>query len=203
MPAHNLFGDVPWVVTDLFFAVFWMFPATYLPFLLAVFDANHARVVRFSLIYLATFFLLGNVMAGLFMSGGPIYYDRLVGGNAFADLVAIFESGARGETLTSNLQGLLWTAYAEGEQKFGSGISAFPSVHVAMTALWALYLVEVSRKLLPLSIALVLIYQVFSVFLGWHYAVDGYALILVILALWALTRKSGQETNVATQLTPT
>ena len=80
---------------------------------------------------------------------------------------------------------MLWTQYVNAEAGF-VGISAFPSMHNAVAALLALAAWRVSR---PLGAAMTLFAVMIlagSVHLGWHYAVDGYAGILVAVVCWRL-----------------
>jgi len=57
-----------------------------------------------------------------------------------------------------------------------------------MATVLALYLFELDRRLWPLSLLFVALYQFLSVYLAWHYAIDGYFSILVILPAWAFLR---------------
>ena len=63
----------------------------------------------------------------------------------------------------------------------GSGISAMPSLHVAMAYL--LYL-AVSARLKLIALVYVGLIWIGSVHLGWHYAVDGLLSILVVFLIW-------------------
>lgn len=190
-------------VTDVIYVMLWIIPAVYFPLFLAFFDGDRARINRFSMLYLFVLFFLGNVVAGLFMSVGPVYFDRQLGGAEFAGLATAIQASGIAESATGILHDKLWVAFSRDAQEFGSGISAFPSVHVAMTVVLALYLYELNRKLLPVGVALVAIYQFLSVYLGWHYAVDGYFSIVAVTGAWALTRGFEPKPNVATQLTAT
>jgi hypothetical protein len=62
---------------------------------------------------------------------------------------------------------------------------------MAMVTVIAAYAVERVRTLLIPAILIVAIYQFLSVYLGWHYAIDGYASILGVLAMhrWLRRRK--------------
>jgi hypothetical protein len=82
------------------------------------------------------------------------------------------------------LQEALWTSYLTGGGGLVSGISAMPSMHVAMPALFA---VAAWRRARALAMALwvyTAVIVVGSVHLGWHYAVDGYASILLVFPIW-------------------
>jgi hypothetical protein len=65
-----------------------------------------------------------------------------------------------------------------------SGISAFPSVHVAVAALYVFVGFAVHRLLGWAFLALLLGTLVGSVHLAWHYALDGYVAIVAVAALW-------------------
>ena len=209
------FGVDPWKIVladpirvsfftaDIVYVLLWMIPAIYFPFLLAFFDENEERRTRFSLLYLMNLSLIGLVLAGVFMSGGPIYHDYLVGGTDFAGLHATLAERGIADSYAGRLHEGLWTAYVNGEQEAGSGISAFPSVHIAMATVFALYFYELSPRFLPLSVLIVATYLFFSVYLGWHYAIDGYASAAIVVAAWAYMRRRKPSHNVAAQLTPT
>jgi PAP2 superfamily. len=135
--------------------------------------------------YLLLWPLLGNLVAGAVMTAGPVYYGLVTGDEGrFEDLMA-YLSFSQGLPLSSfDVQRDLWAAYTHGLSTMGSGISAFPSMHVAMATLFAL----VARRMHPrLAIAFAgfaLLILAGSVHLGWHYAVDGYASALVTLGVW-------------------
>lgn len=90
------------------------------------------------------------------------------------------------ESAVGYTQENLWRFLAEFNQEKGSGISAFPSVHVAIAALLALYGWERGPLWAALSGAYCLIILFLSVYLGWHYAVDGYFSILALWLMWRL-----------------
>ena len=76
-------------------------------------------------------------------------------------------------------------------QTAGSGISAFPSLHVAMMTVVALYLAGFGWIGKAVGVALVSAVLFVSVWIGYHYAIDGYASIGAVLAAhWALRRRS-------------
>ncbi|MNI64247.1 PAP2 superfamily protein [compost metagenome] len=85
-------------------------------------------------------------------------------------------------------QTYLWALHESGSAGFGSGISAFPSIHVGLITLNALFLNGYSRRLGVVAFAYVAFIQISSVYLGWHYAIDGYvSMTVVVAAYYALT----------------
>ncbi|UWP88503.1 phosphatase PAP2 family protein [Aliiroseovarius crassostreae] len=167
----------------------WLLPCMYLPVLIVMFDMDARRFRRFILLYLFSWIVMGNVLALAFLSAGPIFYDRLLGGDTFVPMMAsLQEIGFAGGFLDA-LSDNLWAAYESKAQLPGSGISAFPSVHIATATVFALYLYERHRAFLPLSILIVATYQFLSVYQGWHYAIDGYFSILVMIGVWIWLRR--------------
>ena len=70
--------------------------------------------------------------------------------------------------------------------RVGAGISAFPSLHVAGAAWVAAVVASLSRKLAPLAWAYFLLILMGSVYLGWHYALDGIAGLIIALVMFRL-----------------
>ena len=118
-------------------------------------------------------------LAFLGSSAGPCFYDLVVDGpNPYADLVAQIDY------LTRTAQIRLWDQYlTPGEL---SSISAMPSMHVlSSTVLW----LGLRREWPRAGLAFLVIMFIGSVALGWHYAVDGYAGVLIAIALWTAVRR--------------
>ncbi|WP_109043768.1 phosphatase PAP2 family protein [Allosphingosinicella deserti] len=81
-------------------------------------------------------------------------------------------------------QRLLWQALVQRDVGIGLGISAMPSLHNAMCAL---YVFAFARRSRPLAIAagiFALLVFVGSIHLGWHYAVDGIVAYPAVAAIW-------------------
>ena len=69
----------------------------------------------------------------------------------------------------------------------GGGISAIPSVHNAMAVLFALVSFRMNRALGLAMSAFAAFIWVASVYLNWHYAVDGLAGGIGAIVLWKLS----------------
>jgi PAP2 superfamily len=128
-----------------------------------------------------SFFLLMAVAALLqyaLPSAGPIFYERLGFGERFADLPS-----RPGAQVTSDY---LWANYLDNGSRVGAGISAFPSVHVAGAAWVAAVVSSYSKKAAPIAWAYFALILMGSAYLGWHYALDGIAGLLIAAAAFRL-----------------
>jgi hypothetical protein len=86
------------------------------------------------------------------------------------------------------VQAALWDAVERGEVVFGGGVSAFPSLHVAMPILGACAAWRPHRWLAWAFLAFALVIFLGSIRLGWHYALDGEVSAVGVLIIWRLTR---------------
>ncbi|WP_099825990.1 phosphatase PAP2 family protein [Oceaniglobus indicus] len=189
------FGIDPWRIThallpnwsprwfQIYYVAIWLIPALYFPVFLVLLDNDRARIRAYLTLYVWAWVGIGTVFALIFMSAGPVFHDRLLGGTRFAPLMEVLaEKGFLASSLGA-IQSLLWDNYVSGSQTLGSGISAFPSVHVALATLIALYVSERWRLAIVPMVVMVAGYQILSVHLGWHYAIDGYFSIITVVAL--------------------
>lgn len=145
---------------------------------------------RYIAMFILTWVVLGNVLAGLFLSAGPAFYGAVTGDEArFAAQLAFLAGNEGSSHSAAAYQAYLWSLYESGRAGFGSGISAFPSVHVGLIALNAFFLADHSRRWGALAFAYLAFIVASSVYLGWHYAIDGYVSIAVVAAFhFALKR---------------
>jgi len=140
--------------------------------------------------YLITFALcwivIGSVLATLMSSAGPPYYEFVA--NADNPYVPLFEylrgvSGGSGYSAIT-YQEYLWAIYGKGVTASYTGISAMPSMHVSMATLVALAAWRMNRLLGWIAIIHLVLIQIGSVHLGWHYATDGYLAIVITVWIW-------------------
>lgn len=165
----------------------WAVAALCFPIFLAIADQDTARVNRFLILFVVSWLVLGNILALAGMSAGPVFYDRLYGTERFADLELALAASEHTD-LFMRVQDGLWTAYSMQIQSIGAGISAFPSVHVAIAMVVMLYLTERAKWLAPVGLAFLAAILFLSVYSGYHYALDGYVSILVVGGLWLVLR---------------
>lgn len=151
--------------------------------------------LRFMIALALAWILGGIVTANIFSSAGPVYFGRLdLSPDIYAghmELIRSLNASANLEALV--LQDSLWAAYA-ATPSFSS-ISAFPSMHVAISTLVFLACRHLGHGLEYLSAVYLGLIFLGSIFLGWHYAIDGYAGAGIALSAWwlggAIARKCG------------
>ena len=144
---------------------------------------------RVLLAFLLTWILLGTVVAMAVPSAGPPYFLALTGRNDYSGLFTRLEHANGVPLIALQIQRNLWRVYQTGSVAAASGISAFPSMHVAVPALLAFAAWGRSRLLSLLLGVFAMIILLSSVALGWHYAVDGYASVLGAGAIWVLVSR--------------
>lgn len=141
---------------------------------------------RFFLAFMATWGIGGNLLATVFSSAGPCYYSLIgLAPDPFAPLLSYLNTA--NEVLpvwALNTQLLLWQGYQGDAIKLG--ISAMPSIHNAAALLCALAGWHINRKLGAVLFVFTGLILLGSVHLGWHYAIDGYAGLVLALIVWWL-----------------
>ncbi|MCB9762706.1 MAG: phosphatase PAP2 family protein [Alphaproteobacteria bacterium] len=157
-------------------------------------SARRLRRFKFFLVFLVVFAVMGTGMATAFSSAGPCFYGRVVPGpDPYAPLMAYlhevrltdFPGLTSAEPLWAiDTQETLWAAYNTGVIQTVSGISAMPSMHLAVSTMLVLVCWDSYRVLRVASILFAASILVGSVHLGWHYAADGYVSIALTVALW-------------------
>jgi hypothetical protein len=163
-------------------------------------DQRRLRV-RYFVTLFGAWGLLGTVTAAIGSSAGPCYYGMVTGDTLrFAGLTDALRHAVPGGTSAAALQDYLWAAYASGSVRLGSGISAFPSIHVALVAVNALFAYERDRRLGVLAFALVPAMMFGSVYLGWHYAVDGYASLIAVPFVHMVVRRWMERREVPPEM---
>lgn len=151
--------------------------------MLAVLLLPRLREVRSQYVWTALVIwpLLGNVIAGAAMSAGPVFYDRILGDARFEGVVAHMVQHSRYQEWA---HAYLWKFYISGEAGAGAAISAFPSMHLANATLLVLLASRVRRWLMWAAAIYCGLILFGSVYLGWHYAVDGYFSIAATVLIW-------------------
>jgi len=136
--------------------------------------------------------LCGNVAALAMPSAGPCYYAGVVAGaNPFAPLMTTLDTyHERGFLFARFNQTALLDAMRSNTWLPFGGVSAMPSVHVAMAVLMALVGRARHRRAGALLTVFAFTVMIGSVVLGWHYAIDGYVGALMAYAIWRGVRST-------------
>jgi hypothetical protein len=190
-----LFVVDPWLALDRAFGwaalpMDWLYGAwlpvqTVVLFLVILARPSPAKS-RALIAYSAAWFLLGVAAAVIFASAGPLFYDRLLGGNEFALLAPTLR--ARGVWIALAESDGMWASFATGTPGPVAGISAVPSLHVAISLWIWLTARAMAPRSAPFAAVYFLLIWIGSVQLGWHYAADGLAGALGMLAIWLAGR---------------
>ncbi|HEX9770079.1 MAG TPA: phosphatase PAP2 family protein [Kiloniellales bacterium] len=192
------FGWHPWEILHPLLAFPWLTSAVnivyncwlvvlYLVLFWQAFSTRDLRLrMQFLLSFVATWILLGSLLATLFSSGGPVYYGRLTGlPDPYVPLLDYLQAaGEVGVVWVLKIQDSLWESHMTGTYDFGSGISAMPSIHVSAAVLFVLVGWRVDRRLGIAFTLFAAVIMIGSVHLAWHYAIDGYLAAVLTLLIW-------------------
>ena len=150
-------------------------------FACAAFSGDRLFRLRACATYFIIWIGLGNLGALLLSSAGPAYYQEFFGSNHYVPLIAILTEQ---DVVALKLQSYLLSVV--GDETIGSGISAMPSVHCAMTMLIVLMVWD--RFGLGWQFALAATYHLLifigSFHLAWHYALDGIVSMVLVALVW-------------------
>lgn len=199
--SHGLFGSYGTIFLDKVY-ILWF---SLIPLLAVWICASRDR--NFQLRGILTLFFiwigLGTFAAMAMSSAGPVFYQEFFGSDYYAPLMAeLHRADAIAPLAMLPIADYLLEMRATGE--LGTGISAMPSVHVAI-AYFALLLVwDYFRRPWAVTIAGLFTFAIWlgSFHLAWHYAWDG---IVSIVAVWAFWRLLGfveiKESEATVRLT--
>ncbi|WP_052252222.1 phosphatase PAP2 family protein [Vibrio owensii] len=202
------FGHAPWeVVHALFYSAYavkflnvnyniWLV-LIWAVSLFFLFSAQSKLRTQYLVSWVLCWFLLGNLLALLLSSAGPVFLERLDPLNTtYSGLTSLLTQ--HNENLANSGWGTLWAlqtqydlwlAYSENKEMLGSGISAMPSMHNSFAVLMALSMYRVKRWLGVLFIVHAIFIYIGSIALGWHYALDGIVSAPLTVLIWWLAGK--------------
>ncbi|WP_306116022.1 MULTISPECIES: phosphatase PAP2 family protein [unclassified Roseovarius] len=169
-------------IADLTYST-WFLLIYFFGFLAAMDRENPDRRNTFLFAFILSWIIGGSILATLFSSVGPIYFQAFGFGDQFLPLKdMLMRINAETPLVAVELQAML----LDGYQNSGGlgGISAMPSMHLATSWLMAFQAFRYTRALGWTMVAFAIMIQVSSVLLGWHYAIDGYFGFLVALVCW-------------------
>ena len=183
---HRIGGGWVAEVVALTYGKLWFLQWFSLPIQAALW-ARDPRHLRYLWALALTMVTAGTVLATCLSSVGPVFYDAFYGGTRFTGLTSTIANDPAGRGVLF-YAGYLLENHRAGTAALGTGISAMPSVHVAIAVLNAFYMASFGRWLGIAGWGFAAIILFGSVYTGWHYAIDGYVSILVVALVWRATR---------------
>lgn len=197
-----IFGTDPWRLTHavfgttfgsrflkLFYVGWGAAVAFSMPLVIVMARREHAGT--FVLAMFLTWLIAGLFMAALFSSAGPCFIEAFSPelGKRFAPLneqLAALLGSNDAIHMTQDYLAKNWNGKVAVK---GGGISAFPSVHVAVVVLFVIasWRVPIMRYVSMLFAALI---WIGSVHFGYHYAVDGIASAGIAAGSWTIASKT-------------
>lgn len=140
---------------------------------------------RFFLSYGLCWVLIGGVAATMLASVGPVFAKPLVGIDTFLPQMAyLHAANDQIPVMTLAVQDMLLARFATGDGSLGSGISAMPSMHVAIAVLFWLAMREVHPRASRFFGVFAAIIWIASIHLAYHYAVDGIVSLALVWLIW-------------------
>lgn len=163
-------------------------------FLWRALSDNHAQRFQYLIAWLLCWIVLGSLMALIFSSAGPYFYAHF-----YTDVPKIvyqaYPSSPQGVLLTDSAKAFLLTGNQQHHYMVGLGISAFPSLHVAISVINAQTLAVLHPRLGQLGWLYVGAISISATYLGFHYAIDCLAGMIMAYGLWLLAGHLLQETT--------
>ena len=171
--------------------VLWFFVFYGILFWQAFSVGNPLLRMRFLISFLLVWIIAGSLLAVVFSSAGPVYYGRVTGlEDPFEELMSYLNSVDVKHSIEAlKVQDILWISYQNNSPGFARGISAMPSVHVALTVLLAAMGWSTHKFLGIILTVFAVLIMLGSIHLGWHYAIDGYFGAIVAIIIWISTGK--------------
>jgi len=156
-------------------------------FAFARIDADVRR--RFFLTYVLSWTLVGGAMATWLASAGPCFVGPLLDDPSFdAQMAYLNAANEQVPVMTLTVQQMLLDWFHADADGLGSGITAMPSMHVAIAFLYWIATREISPRLGRWFCAFFAVIWIGSVPLAYHYAVDGLVSVIAVAAIWWTSR---------------
>jgi hypothetical protein len=155
----------------------------------AILPSRHPLRLSFLLALGLNWVIGGVILAIMFPAAGPVYMERIIGDPMFQPLMErLYQQAQESRIMALEIQEWLWDGYTLDEVD-PAGISAFPSVHLSIAATCTCLGFAVNRVLGWELVAFTVGILAGSVHLGWHYAVDDFAGILLGILFWWISAR--------------
>jgi PAP2 superfamily protein len=200
-----IFGVHPWQISHAFFSAptatlvlsqayhQYFLPMALGVFLCAVLPGRPRLRTQYLLSFALVWILVGSVLAFLMPSAGAVFWGEFHPGpdpfRPLADTLArhhdVLVRAGHAEGLGAHTFQIALAGDFGGDRlAIGRGISAMPSVHIALAVQFACAAFALDRRLGWVATAYGAAMWVASIHLGWHYAVDGIVAAVVTIPLW-------------------
>jgi hypothetical protein len=196
-----IFGTDPWrllqpvlgypIITAVIAILYHAWIALVYPGSLVFLYAKRAQLLRrqYFLSFMLVWILGGFVLAAGMSSVGPCFLEPIMGDSRFSDQMAYLNAANEQiPIVVLDVQNMLLSGYTLHGPGHGAGITAMPSMHVAIAFLFWLAIRRFSAVLDRWFFGFFLAIWIASVHLAYHYAVDG---LVSIVLVWIAWRTSG------------
>lgn len=144
---------------------------------------------KFFLTYCMAWPIVGGLMATYFASVGPVFVEPILGITDFQGQMAYLRAAnEQVPIMVLDVQDMLIEGYDASDRGLGKGISAMPSMHVAICVLYWLAAREISPAHSRFFFWFMVAIWIGSVHTAYHYAVDGLVSLIAVAALWWLAK---------------
>lgn len=196
--SSKVFGNAYALVALNFVYNLWMVIFT-ISMVVVPWIGNHELRLRYILTTLLTWFVGGNILALLLSSSGPCFVELLYGDDTYTPLMALLRDvdASTGMVWALIAQDILWDSYTRDVGAI-SGISAMPSLHVAVAVIIACVAWQRGGVYRGIGLTYAVTIYIGSIQLGWHYATDGiigggtallFWKVSAYLTEWSLSRR--------------
>jgi PAP2 superfamily len=174
-----------------------LYHAWFLPMTVGVFacawlgsESWHLRT-QYLFTYMFSWIFVGSFAASLFPAAGPALVPYLVDASSkFGELnetLALLDAQIGLDSVA--IKDRLLLLHKSHDVVIGGGISAMPSVHIALSLAFALAALKINKTFGWCMVGYAVLMWIASLYLGWHYAVDGVVSLLLVWPAWILFGK--------------
>ena len=140
---------------------------------------------KFFLSYAMAWSIVGGLMATWLASVGPVFAEPILGIPDFAPQMDYLRwANEQVPVMTVPVQDLLLEGYQNSDNSLGRGISAMPSMHIAVCVLFWLAARESSVNAGRFFFWFMVVIWIGSVHLAYHYALDGLVSLAAVWLIW-------------------
>lgn len=165
-----------------------------------IYIRDRALRARYFAAYFGIWTVVGAGLAIAFSSVGPCFVGPLLGNHHYdAQMAYLHKANESYPVMVLPVQQLLLDWQSQGSHGLGRGITAMPSMHVALAFLFFLAIRQVNRRLGHIFLAFLIVIIIGSVHLGYHYAVDAYVSLIVTAVIWFLCGRLFPSSSAASR----